>query len=204
MKTKRNEFSSSWDNASEFVQEYFLFLGTEIVNFAIGDSPDMTKKLLCWQLFNTEFYYANKFDESRIHEALSLRELFLEREYGLMPGDDRLSPIEEHFMNTPMSVLEIMAGMAHWCEERITYVHGEDKRDIWFEAMLHNLGFDGIRDDNFTSEIADLVDRNIHIAMNHSDDINIGFWTTEKRKQSRYWKADLWGMMNQWLIENYY
>lgn len=124
-------------------KEYFYWL-----LYKTGSKSKRYSELLD-HLFYAEFIPILPMDENRICDGTDLRQQFMEQ-------NDCV--IEQSYLLSPCSILELMIALAIRCEIQIMSddIYG-DRTDVWFWEMINSLGLSGMTDDRFDSAYVDDV-----------------------------------------------
>lgn len=108
-------------------------------------NPEENFYQLIQHLHDTEFKYVLNADYNRYCDGVDFRLLFAENSPNYTYRDVYL-----YLQNSPCSVLEMMMGLSHRCENEIM-VNSDigDDPGRWFCAMIRNMGLDSMDDDKY-------------------------------------------------------
>lgn len=116
---------------------------------------------VCLTLFDIEFFAINKFDISRIGDALDLREEFINELEKNKPEnwENEIYELQQHFP----TVFEVLIALAFKLQNDIIYEPSvENEADSWFWIYLENLDLIDIADSQWSykaeSYVRDRVD----------------------------------------------
>lgn len=137
------------------------------------------------QLYETPFVSLVSRDKSRESDARDLREML---------GGPSLA-------DRPISVLEVLIGLAHRLEDQImiNYAYG-DRTGQWFWEMMVNIGLGGMKDSNYDeSHVAKAMSRFMNRQYNYDGSGGGAFVVKDPRRDMR--ETELWYQANWYLSE---
>lgn len=147
------------------------------------------QKLLCAML-ETEFTWSVPYDSNRAADGI-----FLRKQYIKETGDD----ID---LNKPCSVLEMLIALCVRCEDELMHDSDlGDRTNVWFWAIIENLGLDVLDDYEFDCDVFNEImcrfldrkyDKNGHGG---------AFYVLDSCVDFR--KKDLWWQLNAFLEANF-
>ena len=167
----------------EISNRYFEWIVDMVSTNRFGGSVSYRKLLM--HLHRVEFIFSMPMDENRAYDGLDLRYRFA-LETGIMDAED--------YLDSPCSVLEMIAGLALRCEENIMDdpQYG-DRTGQWFWGMISNLGLGSMTDDRYDRAYVDFV---IDRFLNREYEPNGrgGLFTVERSKKDLR-RVEIWYQM---------
>lgn len=145
-------------------------------------------------LYSRDFLYKCWSDENRAKYGEDLRYGFgLERGYSYRDIDD-------HWIDKPCSVLEMMVALAIKCEGIVEYDPDDGNHTgYWFWKMIENLGLISMKNSKFDKKKADwIIDRFLN--KEYEKDGKGGLFIVHSDKDMRI--ADIWYQM-LWYLDEY-
>lgn len=162
--------------------KYFKWL----CNFVYDDGFPVKYTRLLRKLFDTEFIYEDM-DSNRAGDGISLRYRYDPNNYHLYLDD------------MPVTVLEILIGLAVRCEETIMYDEEYGNRiGLWFWEMINNIGLSANDDLNYDEREIDIC---LYRFMNRQYGPHGEYCAFRTKDNTDMSRIELWYQLQKHLID---
>jgi len=169
-----------------FSDDYYYWL-TDLLH---DDYLQSNYQKLLHQMLETEFTWSVPYDSNRASDGLYLRKSY-ERETGCAVFED-----------APCAVLEMFIAMCVRCEDELMHDPDlGDRTNVWFWAILENLGLDIYDDYSYDCDSVDTILERFLDRDYEKSGFGGAFYVMDSCVDFR--KKDLWWQLNAFLEANY-